>query len=218
MAIVLDSSIVLVYMWVARWYLIWSGTAYSSREPDFTPCVGGVGVAHHGFLDFCVVICLSSSYVLLSKCCQCLRTVHSWSLLLFSLTFICLFMSCVLCTQCSQCLRTVHSWLLLRFSITSCILCTQCCQCLRTVHYWLLLRFSLMFIIFYIKSICWILDILHIKGIIDYYNIDLLSLNLPDGSLVIVLCLYLLCIMMTVFLRLLHPFFDFWLITLHLGY
>jgi len=66
-----------------------------------------------------------------------------------------------------------------------------------------------MFIIFYIKSICWILDILHIKGIIDYYNIDLLSLNLPDGSLVIVLCLYLLCIMMTVFLRLLHPFFDF---------
>ena len=30
------------------------------------------------------------------------------------------------------------------------------------------------------------MDILHIKGIIDYYNIDLLSLNLPDGSLVIV--------------------------------
>jgi hypothetical protein len=30
------------------------------------------------------------------------------------------------------------------------------------------------------------LDILHIKGIIDYYNIDLLSLYLPDGSLVIV--------------------------------
>ena len=145
MAIVLDSSIVLVYMWVARWYLIWSGTAYSSREPDFTPCVGGVGVAHHGFLDFCVVICLSSSYVLLSKCCQCLRTVHSWSLLLFSLTFIYLFTSCVLCTQCSQCLRTVHSWLLIRFSITSCILCTQCCQCLRTVHFWLLLRFSLTF-------------------------------------------------------------------------
>jgi len=40
------------------------------------------------FLDFCVVICLSSSYVLLSKCSQCLRTVHSWLLLRFSLTFI----------------------------------------------------------------------------------------------------------------------------------
>ena len=97
------------------------------------------------FWDFCVVICLSSSYVLLSKCYQCLRTGHFWSLLRFSLTFICLFTSCVLCTQCSQCLRTVHSWLLLRFSLTSCALCTQCCQCLRTVHYWLLLWFSLTF-------------------------------------------------------------------------
>jgi len=38
------------------------------------------------------------------------------------------------------------------------------------------------------------------------------------GALWLSFCLYLLCIMMTVFLRLLHPYFVFWLIAPHLGY
>jgi len=54
------------------------------------------------------------SRVLCAWCCLCLRIVHSWLPLRFSLTFICL----VCCTLCCQCLLTVHCWLPLRFSLT----------------------------------------------------------------------------------------------------